>query len=118
MSKEDKRSFLAGLMDWVGESPPTAESIAGKKTLKQGDVHIKTILETGLDGMIMGYRSLEEDGINPVFFKSQEGFADNCMLMKGYQEIRPVTKEEWKKYPTLSTWGYLVIKNLAEDYFM
>lgn len=118
VSKEDKRGFLAGLMDWVGEFPPTAESIAGAKTLEQGDVHIKTIHETGLDGMILGYRPLEDDGIEPSLFKSQGGFAENCMLMKGYKEIRPVTKEEWEKYPTFSTWGYLVIKNLAENYFM
>src|SRR4051794_16087278 len=65
VSKEDKRGFLAGLMDWVGEYPPTAETIAGTKTLKQGDVHIKTIHETGLDGMILGYRPLDEDGIEP-----------------------------------------------------
>ncbi|MDR4947133.1 Imm26 family immunity protein [Neobacillus cucumis] len=118
VSKEDKRGFLAGLMDWVGEYPPSAETIAGTKTLKQGDVHIKTIHETGVDGMILGYRPLEEDGIEPDFFKSQEGFANNCMLMKGYQQLSPVTKEEWQKYSTFSTWGYLVIKNLAEKYFL
>lgn len=105
-------------MDWVGEYPPSAETIAGTKTLKQGDVHIKTIHETGVDGMILGYRPLEEDGIEPDFFKSQEGFANNCMLMKGYQQLSPVTKEEWQKYSTFSTWGYLVIKNLAEKYFL
>lgn len=37
--------------------------------------------------------------------------------MKGYQEIRPITKEEHQKYPTFPTWGYLVINNLAEKYF-
>lgn len=58
VSKEDKRGFLAGLMDWVGEYPPSAETIAGKKTLEQGDVHIKTIRETGLNSMILGYRPL------------------------------------------------------------
>lgn len=57
--------------------------------------------------MILDYRSLGEDGIVPDFLKSQGAFAENCMLMKGYQEIRPVTKEEWQKEPLFqhgATW--------------
>ncbi|UPM56096.1 Imm26 family immunity protein [Gottfriedia acidiceleris] len=117
VSKEDKRGFLAGLMDWVGDEPPTSESIAGKKTLMQGDAHIKTIHETGFEGMVLGYRSLEEDDIVPDMFKSESVFSETCKLMKGYEKIRPINKEEWEKYSTFSTWGYLVIKNLAEDFF-
>lgn len=35
--------------------------------------------------------------------------------MKGYQEIRPLTKDESDLYPTFSTWGYDVIRVLAEE---
>lgn len=66
------------LGDWVGEDPATAETIAGTKTLKQGGVHIKTIHETALDGLILGYRSLEEDRIEPYLLKSQEYFPANA----------------------------------------
>ncbi|GLY11951.1 hypothetical protein Bbad01_31670 [Bacillus badius] len=38
--------------------------------------------------------------------------------MKGFKELRPITREEWGKYKTSSTWGYEVIKILAEDYFV
>ncbi len=41
-------------------------------------------------------------------------FADNCLLMQGYKEIRPASKEESEKYDVFSTWGYSFIKALAE----
>lgn len=54
-----RMSFIAGLMDWVGPVPPTAESIAGHDVLEQGSAHIKTITQTG--GEVLGCRSLDED---------------------------------------------------------
>src|SRR4051794_34952201 len=54
--KIDRRLFLAGLMDWVGDSAPTAESIAGRGVVAQGGVHIKTIGEDA--GAILGLRLL------------------------------------------------------------
>ena len=47
----NSRRILAGLMDWIGDSPPMAENLKGCKTLIQIDVHIKTIHETALDGL-------------------------------------------------------------------
>ncbi len=111
-----RTSFLAGLMDWVGENPPAAENLIGCKTIKQGSVHIKTIHETGLQGMIAGHRPLELEGIEPDHFRSQSSL-DGCALMKGYKEIRPITEEEWERYETFSTWGYEVIRLLAEEHF-
>lgn len=112
-----RSSFLAGLMEWVGENPPVAEDLIGCKTVAQGSVSIKTIHETGLNGLILSYRSLELDGIEADYFRSQEAFG-RCTLMKGFKELRPITKEEWEKYKTFSTWSYEVIKILAEDYFV
>lgn len=109
--------FFAGLMEWVGGNPPVAEDLVGCKSIEQGSVHIKTIHETGLDGKIVGHRPLALDGIEADYFRSQESF-DGCMLLKGFKELRPITKEEWAKYKTCSTWGYEVIKLLAEDYFV
>lgn len=112
----ETKMFLAGLMNWIGEIVPKENDLAGKQTIKQGQVHIKTIHQTGLNGMIIGYRNLSLDKIEPDFFKSQDGYqSGTSKLMKGYQEIRPLTKDESDLYPTFSTWGYDVIRVLAEE---
>ena len=112
--KQDLRTFLAGLLDWVGKQPPTSESIAGSPTLKQGGVHIKTILETG--GCILGYRPLEADGIEPDLFLSQSP-GPACWLQRGFQLVRPATAQEQISLKVFGTWGYMVIRTLAEHYF-
>jgi hypothetical protein len=48
-------------MDWVGQEPPTAEALGGRRVLHQGHAHIKTILHTG--GEVLGCRDLDEDGL-------------------------------------------------------
>jgi len=53
--------FVAGLMAWVGDEPPTAGALAGCKVLDQGHAHIKTIVHTG--SQILGWRDLDEDGL-------------------------------------------------------
>jgi len=50
--KQDLRGFLAGLLHWVSDSPPTFDSIAGAQTVIQGVAHLRTILATG--GTILG----------------------------------------------------------------
>lgn len=112
------RSFLAGLMDWVGDEPPKSDDLAGYKTIEQGVVHIKTVQQMAVGGMILGIRPLEIDGIEPYFFRSQIGFQPNhCKLMKGMEELRPIIKEEWEKYTTLGYWGYDFIQKLADKHF-
>lgn len=112
--KQDVQSFLAGLMNWTSKRPPSAESIAGCKTIEQGSVSIKTIRENG--GEITGFRPLEEDGIEPQLFLSHY-FGPGCLLQRGYEVLREATKEEQKLYPVFSSWGYLVIKVAAEKHF-
>jgi hypothetical protein len=53
--------FVAGLLDWVGEEPSTAESLASAPQLDAGHAHIETI-RSG-DGTILGQRDLELDGL-------------------------------------------------------
>lgn len=112
--KVDLRGFLAGLLDWVGTQPPTSESIAGCRTLEQGGVHIKAVLETG--GSILGYRSLDADGIEPGLFLSHSS-GPGRMLQRGFEVLRPATAKEQAELPTFSTWGYMVIQRLAERRF-
>lgn len=118
ISAEHTKHFIAGLMDWCGPEPPTSEDLKGCAILKQGDGHVKMIVETALNGMILGYRDLTLDELEVAYFRSQEMFADGCMLQKGYTEIRPITKKEYEQYLTFSTWGYEVIKFRAEDRFV
>jgi hypothetical protein len=51
------RIFLAGLMDWSGDEPPTSQGIAGCKLLEQGRVHVVATTDTG--SKILGQRDLE-----------------------------------------------------------
>lgn len=113
--KKDTRWFLAGLANWVGKEPPSATSIAGCVVMAQGAAHIGVIRD--YQGLILGHRSLEEDGLEPQTFRSQESLALNCMLMHGLAEVRPATYEEQALYPVLSFWYDGYVKYLAERYF-
>lgn len=108
------KCFLSGLMDWVGENPPTSEDLEGCKTVRQGDVHMVTIHETGLDGMIHGFRPLELEGIVPEIYSD---FDDDYFLTRGYEFLCQTSKEEWDKHEQLPVWGRSFIQILAEHYF-
>jgi hypothetical protein len=103
--------LLAGLMNWVGSSLPTTEGLAGYATLAQGQIHLRSIWESG--GEILGNRPLAEDQIQPDGFLS-ESPGGNCMLMKGYEVVRPATAEEQRVLPVFTTWGYLVMQRRAQ----
>jgi hypothetical protein len=112
--KPDLRGFLAGLLDWVGSSPPTPDSIAGRRTIEQGAAHIKAIVHTG--GAILGHRPLELDGIEPDLFLS-ESPGRGCRLQRGFEILRAATPHEQRELQVFSTWGYMVVQRLAEKYF-
>jgi hypothetical protein len=113
--RRDPRALLAGLLDWSGDQPPSSEAIASCRTVEQGEVHIKTIRENR--GEVLGFRPLEADGIEPWLFLSQAGWSRECWLQRGYKRLRPATLEEFQAHPVFSTWGYGVIKLLAEKHF-
>ncbi|HEX5015049.1 MAG TPA: Imm26 family immunity protein [Candidatus Limnocylindrales bacterium] len=108
------RAFLAGLTDWVGESPPDAEAIAGARLIAQGFAHIKAITTTG--GEVLGIRPLELDGIVPARWKSHEG-GGLVWVYEGATRLHPITPEE-RSLPILSVWGYSVIRDYAERTFV
>lgn len=109
-----RTGFLSGLIDWVGDEPPTTEGISGCKTLIQGNVHIKSIHETALNGCISGFRPLNLDDIESDYFITQLLWDENCKLMKGFLELRQATELEAKTLPRLGAWGYIMIKYYAE----
>ena len=100
------------LMQWVGESPPTEDSIAGAALLDQAQAHIKTILETG--PAILGHRALERDGIEPRLEVSHRR-GGTVWLQRGYERRRRATAEEAATLPVFSTWGYRFIALVAES---
>lgn len=108
-----RTSFLAGLMDWCGDTPPTAERIAGMRILEQGEAHIKTILENG--GEILGCRRLEADGLAPLLCLSAQYGGD---LQLGLKVLRAATREEQERLAPLAGWGYKVISIAAEQHFV
>lgn len=113
--RRHSRAFLAGLLDWSSPEPPSDQSIAGAKLLEQGDVHIMTIRESR--GQIRGWRPLHLDHIQP-FLELSHSPSHNCMLVRGFETLRPATLDEQKALYVHSTWGFGVIRLLAEAYFV
>jgi hypothetical protein len=107
-------SFLAGVLDWHDDQPPTFDAIAGTKCLDQGQAHLKVITESG--GCILGHRPLELDDIVPWEFRGAE-FHVNSHVHRGLQPIRP-QKPVDGSLRVLSTWGYRVPVIIAEARFI
>jgi len=106
-----RKRLLVGLINWIGNAKPTGEQIAGKRTVAQGEVHLRCIHETG--GEILGHRPLSCDLIEPDFFLS-ESPGRSCMLLQGYRVIRPATADEQKELSVFPGWGYLLIQHQAQ----
>jgi hypothetical protein len=51
--EKDSRTFLAGLLDWVGDSVPVSQNVTGAKIKEKGFAHIKTIVDA--ESQIMGF---------------------------------------------------------------
>ena len=108
------RMFLAGLLDWVGPQAPTTESIAGAKLIAQGFAHIKAILTTG--GAILGLRDLATDAIVPDRWRSHMA-GGTVWLYEGARRLHPVHDDDGE-LPLMGTWGYSVVRVLAEHRFV
>ncbi|MCW2907691.1 MAG: hypothetical protein JWL68_2480 [Actinomycetia bacterium] len=106
----NSRIFLAGLMDWSGDEPPTAQAIAGCKLLEQGRVHVAAITDTG--SKILGQRDLELDGLTGLLEVSHRG-GGTVWLYEGERRLRAATSQERQTLPVMSVWGRQVIVLLA-----
>lgn len=109
-------SFLGALMDWIGDTPPQAEDLRGRGCLDYGRMHIMTITKTGWNGLILGHRDLELDGIEiPIF---RDCVLPPYSLLKGYTLIKGAHfTEDSRKYPVITTWGFEAILGTARKYF-
>ena len=109
------RIFLAGLMDWSGYEPPTAQSIAGCKLLEQGRAHVTAITDTG--SKILGQRDLGLDGLSGLLQVSHRG-GGTVWLYEGGKRLRAATRQEQQTLPVMSVWGRRVIVLLAERHLL
>jgi hypothetical protein len=105
--------FVGGVLDWVGDTPPTAEAIAGRPVLGIGVTHVRAISYGG--GAVVGERPLAADGIEPpggsVGTHWGEGFptlrlerrfiaGDPAPTAERRQVASPLTDEMLKPSPT------------------
>jgi hypothetical protein len=112
------RAFLAGLLDWTSNQPPTADSIAGARLADQDQAHIRTIQRTG--GLILGHRPLQADGLRPHRWVSVPGPTPETVryLYQGYTRLRQATPEECASLGALGAWGPNYILRRAEFRFV
>jgi len=107
------RMFLAGLLDWTGDAPPSVEQLVGVKLVRQGFAHIFTIVKNG--GMVRGCIDLDDAGLEPMLTRNSED-GPNVRLVQGYIDMGPAkARPDWRSLPICSTWGYRVIVKLAEQ---
>ncbi len=58
---KDRVGFVVGLMDWIGDQPPTAEDLAERGVLEQAKTRYEAISNIG--GEVLGERDLADDGL-------------------------------------------------------
>ena len=107
--KRDSRQLIVGLTDWFGDSIPKAADAANSEVIAHGQVHVKTVGEVG--GKILGIVPIGADR-TPLSLSESPG--KNCMLVRGYQFLRPATIDEQSSLAVFSTWGYKIIQIIAD----
>ncbi len=108
------RSFVAGLMNWCADLPPTADSIAGAQLLAQGAAHIRTVVETG--GAVLGNRDLALDGITGLREATHKS-GGSVWLYEGARRLREATSAEAEAGPWQTDWAVHTMRNKAEAAF-
>jgi hypothetical protein len=106
--------FLAAVLDWHSNQPPSFDAIARAKCLDQGEAHLKVVTKSG--GCILGHRPLELDDIEPWEFRGAESHV-NSHVLRGSHIVRPQEPTDGS-LPVLSTWGYRVPTIIAEARFI
>lgn len=109
--KKDRTQIIIGLLNWCGNEPPNSESICGFQILDHGQVHIKTIKETG--SLVVGIAPSYEI---PLTLDSSPG--PNCYLRQGYKLKGLATDSQQQTLEVFSTWGFKMLKIRAENQFV
>jgi hypothetical protein len=88
---QGRRSFVVGLMDWIGADVPTSDDLAGRGVLNQAITTIDAIGNNG--GSVRGHRPLDEDA------------------------LAAVDPHDGRVGATSLVWGWATVKNRAEAAF-
>ena len=117
--------FVAAVLDWVGDEPPTVDSIAGAPVLAVGIAHVQVIGDNG--GTVLGERALESDGIEdpgrvdahwgtgyPVARAERRFIAGDPQVASEFREVRsPLTAEMLR--PAVGPAGVVQFRTLLAD---
>jgi hypothetical protein len=76
--KRDSRMFLAGLLDWIGQTTPNEECIKDKRVVAERFAHIKTIQMSG--GEVIGR-------VEPWWNRPSEISTDDSIPTAGYNVL-------------------------------
>jgi hypothetical protein len=109
-----RRTFLAGLMDWVADTPPSDAAIAGAALYDQGFAHVLALRENG--GVVLGARPLELDGLRPRLWLTS-AFTAQAWVYRGATPVRPARPGD-ASLPVVVAWGYKVVSVIAEHAFV
>ncbi len=113
--KRHTRQFLAGLMNWCGNVPPDADSLAGADLLAHGSAHVKTVAESG--GQILGHRPLGLDSLPIPLTLDQAPGTKNCRLRRGFEVLGIASSAQQRELAVFKGWGYNVVVILANKHF-
>ncbi|WP_444944727.1 Imm26 family immunity protein [Microbulbifer sp. ZKSA006] len=103
------KSILVGLHDWTAARHPTAEDIHNCPIIEQGVMHINSIGHVG--GEVIGFKPLIDDNLKPSP-QFEAGY-----LIQGFENMRPLPKEEYENYSRRVTYGLNSIRLKAEKHF-
>jgi hypothetical protein len=111
----NSRTFVAGLLDWVGDEPPAPDAVDDSRLLDWGFGHVKMIGEN--NGAILGRRSVpvDEEGALSGVSHRVGGTVD---LYRDGRVVRAATADEARNLPVIGTWGFRYIVALAERAFV
>jgi hypothetical protein len=90
--KPSTRSFIAGVVRWVGTKPPNSEDLRDCALVKFGYAHIKSITTTG--GEILGFAEIK-------FGSAPEASDDYFLESWGYNIVRLAAQRLAREHPAL-----------------
>lgn len=94
--------FLAGILNWQSDLPPTKETISSVKTFRQGLVNISVVRDAN---GIVGHINLAENNIVADYFVSRSTYSEKqSRLMQGVTDIRAATPSDYNQYRKLEQW--------------
>lgn len=96
----NSRIFLAALMDWESDDPPTSDAIAGSSVIAQGWAHVVTIQKHGR--LVLGQRDLALDDIRGLREVTHRD-GGTVMVYEGATPLRPATSSEAASLRVFST---------------